>query len=240
MVGTGWIREARWGKGYSLAICYADWEHEVNARPALELGVGFSGIAGWIPSTASQCAFHLTPAELAIPGGSGCLRYVAKSISSSGTWYRCWGGPEVVGIVTCANAGWGNGLGGTRTGWEVSARCSRSYHNPANSIQTPREDRVAWKSPERGIAHLHVQRLHRMFDILGQERLPFPVDHELLRLLQDQVEAVFDIPREQVRGTLSERVDRQGVGDLLMRRRGGVQHLNIHGRQILTVMESAG
>ena len=56
-----------------------------DSRPALELGAGFSGMAGCTPSTASQCAFHLTPAELANPAGRGSLRYVAKSISSSGT-----------------------------------------------------------------------------------------------------------------------------------------------------------
>jgi hypothetical protein len=53
-----------------------------------------------------------------------------------------------------------NGLG------RISEVLSLSYHIDANSIQTPRENRLALTSPKGRVAHLHIQRLHRMFDIL--------------------------------------------------------------------------
>ena len=93
-----------------------------DLRPGLELGGGFSGIAGCTPSTASQWAFHLTPALAATPAGSGFLRNVAKSISSSGRWYS-WGwrsdapGLEVeLGGLRGVKAGIGSGRGGMRIG----------------------------------------------------------------------------------------------------------------------------
>jgi hypothetical protein len=90
---------------------------ENNSRPARDVGAGFSGMAGWTPSTASQCAFHLTPAELTSAGGSGSRRYVEKSISSSMTWYSCCALlPD--GIGTAWNGACGSGFGGTMTGCE--------------------------------------------------------------------------------------------------------------------------
>jgi hypothetical protein len=158
VVGTGWIREA---ERSSLAICWMDWKRGVDARPALELGVGFSGIAGWIPSTASQCAFHFTPAELAIPGGSRKVNLVVWDVVQM---LRRTGGCGDGDLREGGLRQWSwrdqNGLG------RISEVLSLSYHIDANSIQTPRENRLALTSPKGRVAHLHIQRLHRMFDIL--------------------------------------------------------------------------
>lgn len=84
----------------------------------IEEGAGFSGTAGCTPSTANQCAFHFTPAELAIPAGRGSFRYDAKSISSSGVVYIVCGGMFAAGggKLRGWNDGIASGRGGIRMG----------------------------------------------------------------------------------------------------------------------------
>lgn len=64
-------------------------------------------------------------------------------------------------------------------------------------------------------SHLHVQRLQRMFDICRQQRRPSRMSHEFRRLLNDQIEPVFDIPGDRLTGLLGETVEVDGFGDVL-------------------------